>query len=30
LFKKLSESCKKNKGLWNSEAEKILFQHFGV
>ena len=30
LYKKLSESCKRNKGLWNSEAEKILFQHFGV
>ena len=30
LFKKLSDSCKRNKGLWNSEAEKILFQHFGV
>lgn len=28
LFKKLSESCKKHKGLWNSEAEKILFEHF--
>ena len=30
LFKKLSESCKKHKGLWNSEAEKILFEHFDV
>ncbi|NLK27027.1 MAG: zinc-binding dehydrogenase [Clostridiales bacterium] len=30
LFKKLSESCKKHKGLWNTEAEKILFEHFGV
>ncbi len=30
LFKKLSESCKKHKGLWNSEAEKILFEHFEV
>lgn len=30
LFKKLSDSCKRNKGLWNSEAERILFEHFGV
>lgn len=30
LFKKLSDSCKAHKGLWNSEAEKILFEHFGV
>ena len=30
LFKKLSDSCKRHKGLWNSEAEKLLFQHFGV
>ncbi len=30
LFKKLSDSCKSHKGLWNSEAEKILFDHFGV
>lgn len=30
LFKKLSESCKAHKGLWNGEAEKILFDHFGV
>jgi hypothetical protein len=30
LFRKLSESCKRHKGLWNSEAEKILFDHFGV
>ena len=30
LFAKLSESCKKNRGLWNAEAEKILFEHFGV
>ena len=30
LFEKLSESCKKHRGLWNSEAEKILFEHFGV
>lgn len=30
LFKKLSESCKAHKGLWNEEAEKILFDHFGI
>lgn len=30
LFKKLDEACKKNRGLWNAEAEKILFEHFGV
>lgn len=30
LFHKLSASCKKHKGLWNSEAEKLLFEHFEV
>ena len=30
LFKELDEACKKNRGLWNVEAEKILFRHFGV
>lgn len=30
LFKKLSDSCKAHKGLWNVEAEKILFEHFGI
>ena len=30
LFKKLSDCCKAHKGLWNVEAEKILFEHFGV
>lgn len=30
LFKKLNESCKAHKGLWNEEAEKILFDHFGI
>ena len=30
LFQKLSESCKAHKGLWNGEAEKILFHHFGI
>lgn len=30
LFQKLDEACKRNRGLWNAEAEKILFEHFGV
>ena len=30
LFRKLDEACKKNRGLWNAEAEKILFEHFKV
>lgn len=30
LFKKLDDCCKKHRGLWNGEAEKILFEHFGV
>lgn len=30
LFKKLADSCEAHKGLWNTEAEKILFDHFGV
>lgn len=30
LFKKLDDSLKKNRGLWNAEAEKILFDHFQV
>lgn len=30
LFAKLNETCKLNKGMWNAEAEKILFEHFGV
>lgn len=30
LFKKLSESCKAHRGLWNAQAEKILFEHFGI
>lgn len=30
LYQKLWESCKRHRGLWNSEAEKILFEHFGV
>ena len=30
LFAKLDASCKAHRGLWNAEAEKILFEHFGV
>ena len=30
LFAKLDAACKKNRGLWNAEAEKILFDHFQV
>lgn len=30
LFAKLDASCKAHKGLWNKEAEKILFEHFHV
>lgn len=30
LFAKLDESCKSHKGLWNKEAEKILFEHFKI
>ena len=30
LYKKLDEACKRNRGLWNAEAEKILFEHFRV
>ncbi len=30
LFAKLDEVCKKNRGLWNAEAERILFEHFNV
>ena len=30
LFAKLDEICKKNRGLWSAEAEKILFEHYGV
>ncbi len=28
FFKQLDEVCKKNKGLWSSEAEKMLLEHF--
>ena len=30
LFAKLDKSCKSHNGLWNPEAEKILFEHFDV
>lgn len=30
LFKRLDECCKAHRGLWNGEAETILFEHFGV
>ena len=30
LFKKLDEICKANRGLWSAEAERVLFDHFGV
>ena len=30
LFAKLDRSVKAHRGLWNAEAEKILFEHFGV
>lgn len=30
LFRKLDEVCKKNRGLWSAEAERILFEHFHV
>lgn len=30
LFAKLDAACRKNRGLWSAEAEKILFEHFGV
>ena len=30
FFKKLADSCAAHQGLWNPEAEKILFEHFGV
>ena len=30
LFAKLDEACKRNRGMWSAEAERILFDHFGV
>ena len=28
FFQKLDEVCRKNKGLWSGEAEKMLLEHF--
>ncbi|MFR3293160.1 MAG: hypothetical protein ACLTQJ_08520 [[Clostridium] innocuum] len=28
FFKELDAVCKKNRGLWSAEAEKILLKHF--
>ncbi len=30
LFARLADSCDAHGGLWNAEAERILFEHFGV
>lgn len=30
FFKELDEVCKKNKGLWSAEAEKMLLEHFNA
>lgn len=30
FFKELDACCKAHKGLWNAEAEKLIFRHFGV
>ena len=30
LFTRLADCCDAHGGLWNSEAEQILFRHFGV
>lgn len=30
LFAKLDQACKRNRGMWSAEAEKLLFEHFGV
>ncbi|MCR4695164.1 MAG: zinc-binding dehydrogenase [Pseudobutyrivibrio sp.] len=30
FFKKLDECCKAHRGLWNPEAEKMIFEHFNV
>ncbi|GCF95700.1 L-sorbose 1-phosphate reductase [Enterococcus florum] len=30
LFKKLAVACKNHRDCWNSDAEKILFDHFGI
>ncbi len=30
LYAKLDKICKANRGLWSAEAEKVLFEHYGV
>ncbi len=30
LYATLDKICKANRGLWSAEAEKVLFEHFGV
>lgn len=30
FYAKLADACDRHNGLWNAEAEKILFQHFGI
>lgn len=30
LFKKLADCCDAHNGLWNDDAEAILFRHFGI
>ncbi|MGI6511348.1 MAG: zinc-binding dehydrogenase [Catenisphaera adipataccumulans] len=30
FFKELDACCKAHNGLWNAEAEKMIFEHFGV
>ena len=30
FFKELDACCKAHKGLWNAEAERMIFEHFGV
>lgn len=30
LYQRLAECCDRHSGLWNTEAEAILFEHFGV
>ena len=30
FFKELDECCKEHNGLWNPEAERLIFSHFGV
>ena len=30
FFKELDLCCKAHNGLWNPEAEKMIFEHFGV